>query len=199
MHILNYKNQNILCFPKCGSTNIIKYCMDIPEFINHHHSYTSNHCSKYEKIHNCGGNEFKLLKNRPIIIIWKYPHERIISFFNSNYNGNLSFTMYVEEILKDINRIKVIKHHIQLIYKKLKNKGLENNKNLKFIHLSKLNEFWKKRFKVDISKHNVMAKSRPNNGKYNEDLIKKIKLSKYFKEDYDYLPKSFKSSNGFLI
>ena len=51
---LLFKEYNVISFPKTGCTQVIKYCTDLEQYVDHGHSYTSNTCLKNGTIHNCG-------------------------------------------------------------------------------------------------------------------------------------------------
>lgn len=189
MNILNYKQNNIIAFPKCGSTNLIKICTDIPAFKYHNHSYKHNNCSIYKKIHSCAGTAFKFHKQNPTIIIYRYPHERFVSFYyGNNYviPKNLSFENFVNSVLENPKSVKGFIHHCSPISQLLtvRNKDLYNTKNKFFVHLSELNDFWLKKFNIDISKLKIRNKTKSSSYNFDKKLLHKIKNHKSYKNDY---------------
>ena len=191
MHILSFKNNNIIAIPKCGCTTIIKLCTDIEKFKNHNHSYSHNNCSFHRKIHSCSNKTFgKINKKHPTIIIYRYPHERFISFYvGNNYTipKGMSFEDFVNTSLKNINNIKGFKHHCSPIHILLQQKGLNDFKNYKFIHLSQLNDFWLKTFNIDISNHKVNNRTNSSSLNFDNELLNKIKNHKDYKDEYLFL------------
>lgn len=191
MHSLNFKNYNILSFPKCGCTTLIKLCSDIEKFKHHNHSYEHNNCDIYKKIHVCSYKTFKYNNNHKSIVIYRYPHERLISFYNSNYIGcskeKFNFNKFIDLSINDQSKIKGIKHHTYPINKLLRRRKIKKS-NITFIHLSKLNDFWKNKFNIDISNINIINKTNKRFDEMDEYLLEKIKNSSLFKEEYNYLP-----------
>ena len=182
MNILSFRKNNIIVFPKCGSTTVIKICTDIKEFEHHRHSYTHNNCKLHKKIHNCGRTVFN--KNYQTTVIFRYPHERLMSFYISNnyvMNKKWSFRDFINIAFKNPNDVKGFIHHCSSIYTLLDKENLLNIKKI-FVHLKKLNDFWLKTFNIDISKHHIINKTNSDKMKIDDDLLNKIK--NYYENDY---------------
>lgn len=111
MYILTIQDKlNIIFFPKCGCSNIIKYISILNNtFYSHNHSFGGpkpNNCDLYENIHNCAVNT--KIKNKKLKTIFVY--RNILLKTISYYNNNCCMNNY--EI---INKIKNFKNHISLI------------------------------------------------------------------------------------
>jgi hypothetical protein len=109
MYFLNNNNYNIVTFPKVGCTFLIKLCtISKKEYENHGHNFENNFCKKNKTIHNCGRimNNKNFIENKPIIVIYRYPHERILSFYYANYGGKTdkkALRLFILNILKNPN------------------------------------------------------------------------------------------------
>lgn len=194
IYSLEYKDKNIITFPKCGCTSIIKICTNNENFKNHMHSFEHNKCLINQNIHTCGfvnsyeGNELEK------IVFFRYAHERIESFYFSNYlenkntiNNKLTFEEFVNGFLNDeLNYIPGLKGHIFNLLN-FKDK-IENSI---FVHLDDLNYFFKTNFNEDISKNFIINKSIYKKEMYNEELFKKVKEK--FITEYEFLEKKIKN------
>ncbi len=155
MYKLIYDNNSIITFPKCGCTQLIKICKDIP---SHNHSYTHNKCSIYGNIHKCGSIETVLKENG--YVIFRYMHQRIESFFKANYTGKLSIDEFIDFYIvnKKYKHNHNMIHHFEEIHK---------SKNIiqryTFVHLSKLNKLFLDKFKKDLSKYIIINKTYKGN------------------------------------
>jgi len=77
---------NIVTFPKCGCTQICKWASECNGYFDKHcHSYSNNVCSVYGSIHACGRRNYSFNKELPTYIIYRLPHERILSYYTSNF------------------------------------------------------------------------------------------------------------------
>jgi len=190
MFILNKENYNILAFPKVGCTFLIKLCtIGNIKYKNHGHKYQTNQCKKHKNIHQCGNKNSKYDKNKQIIVFYRFPHERILSFYYGNYNGNaklkLSLEEFVNKILVDQNFLPGLYYHTYPIIQKIREHVIFKNKKIIYYHLKELNNTWKTIFKKDISNIEVNNKSGIYE-KMNDELIKKIRKHPHWKGDYDY-------------
>ena len=188
MYSLNYKNTNIITFPKCGCTMVIKLCTNTLDFKNHNHDFKHNQCSLFGNIHNCGHQSFEEISSEENYVIFRYPHERIESFYYSNYLGNsikkdnqLSLEDFVCGVLENrLNNIPGLIDHVRPIVN-YKNK-IDNHI---FIHLNNLNDFFFKKFNEDISEYFIINKSLHKIENCDSDLIEKCK--KRYKNEYKFL------------
>jgi hypothetical protein len=185
MYILQYKNKNIICFPKTGCTTIIKLCTNTKEFEKHCHTFESNKCNKWGTIHKCGTKSKKYNSCFDTIIIYRYPHERIKSYFYSNYQAykkNITFEIFVNQLLNNnfSNDNNIMGHLRPISYF-----NYSRFKNQKLIHLNNLNSFWLKEFNIDISKNIINNKGNYEKTEINIDLLNKIKI--FYKKEYDFI------------
>lgn len=184
MYILKYKNKNIICFPKTGCTTIIKLCTNTKEYEKHKHTFESNKCSKWGTIHKCGSRNKKYDIHLETIIIYRYPHERIKSFYYSNYhsyNDKLTFEEFInniDDLLKNDNNIAGHLRPISFF-------NLSKFKKQKFIHLNDLNNFWLEEFNIDISKNIINNKGNYEKSDIDIKLLNQIK--KFYKSEYDFI------------
>jgi hypothetical protein len=99
---INIDNKfNIILYPKCGSSYMLKILSEyFGYFESHSHSYLNNTCLKYNIIRTCAANmlDFSKLINKPRFHIIRSHKYRILSYYLSNYNDNLSFFNFVMEI-----------------------------------------------------------------------------------------------------
>lgn len=184
MYILKYKNKNIICLPKCGCTTIIKLCTNTEEYKKHNHSFENNKCTKWGTIHKCGSRSKKYDTNLETIIIYRYPHERIRSFYHSNFKGyknRSTFENFINNLQEYLNNDQNIAGHL----KTFSDFDLSKFKKQKFIHLNDFNNFWLKEFNIDISKNIINNKGNYEKTDINIELLNKIK--KLYKSEYDFI------------
>ena len=194
---LRYKDYNIITFPKCGSTFLMKICMETePEiYKNHNHTYKydyDNKCNKFKSIYRCAYKTKNYDKNKPTIFVYRYPHERFASFYKSNYKGyvknnNLSYTEFVDYVLENPTDIFTFEGHTKPISITLDacSHNFKHISNKKFIHLSEVNNFFLTNFNVDITKRKISNQTKSTNLNTLE-IINKIKNNPLFKYDYEY-------------
>jgi hypothetical protein len=186
MYNLIFKNFNIITFPKVGCTQIIKLCTDTEEYKNHKHSFENNKCSRYGNIHNCGLSVKSENPNLEYLVFYRYPHERILSFFKGNcyYHPafkEMSLDEFIEKITEKGFSEQVFDHHLFSISSfKPKNK-------YKYYHLDELNNVWLNYFGIDIKQKKITNKTNSQSLEINEKQLLKIK-DKY-KNEYEFLNK----------
>ena len=180
MYIFIYKGFNVVAFPKVGCTQIIKLCTNTDKYKKHEHSFDSNDCSKYGSIHGCARQQEKEDPSLPYLVFYRYPHERILSFFNANCGWEAPFKgMNLETFINTVSdkkfRHKSFDHHLAEI-----NKFSPKNK-CDYHHLRDLNKIWLNYFDIDISSFNVINKTNSSSIKLNKKQFLKIK-NKYTAE-----------------
>jgi hypothetical protein len=197
MYILNYKNKNIMSFPKCGCTQIIKLCTNTSIFIGHNHDFNHNNCSIHSNIHQCGTRSKKENKAHEYIAFFRFMHERIESFYNANYHlsriSDYDLNSFVNDVCSKKGEFDPdygARGHLKPIV----NYDLGHNKKITFIHLKYLNDYWRQIFNEDTSSLKIINKSptpqRPQTSRKflsasQIDLIKKT-----FEKDYYFLNKN---------
>ena len=162
--------------------------MNTEEYKNHNHTSERNKCEKWGTIFKCARENKNYNLHMETVIIYRYPHERIKSFYYSNYQGyknKLSFEGFVNEIInnnflkKDKNangHLRKISHWVSILSK---------FKKTKFIHLNDLNNFWLKEYGVDITKINIYKTNHDNREEFSDELLNKVKA--FYKSEYDYI------------
>ena len=190
MYILNYKDVNIITFPNVGCTFIIKVCQDIEQFKHHNHSYKHNRCDIHQYTHKCAMMSYKKINmNKPMIIIYRYPHERIRSFYKANYSGDLNFQDFLNKVLDDPQSINGYFGHTITIKESInKHKGLRESKKKIFFHLSQFNTLMKESFNKDVSKLKIINETKSaEKVQYDTETLEKIKNHPRYKDDYTFI------------
>lgn len=157
-YCLNYSGYNIVSFPKCGCTQIIKLCTDTPEYSHFNHDYNHNKCSVYGTIHNCGNALRKEDPSLEYLLFYRFPHERIESFYYSNASyhpifKNMSLNSFIGSITKNRSKDPVYEGHLTPI------SSFTPRNKCKYIHLNNLNKTWHDHFGIDISKFTIINKT----------------------------------------
>lgn len=203
---------NIVCIPKMGCTQIIKYMSEyLGIFDLHKHSYTENTCAKHGNIHNCGHRLYSYNSNLPTYLVTRSIELRVLSYFKSNYyhhkkiNANPTFENFVDNLHL---YYKFDPHHLGMISDKIKSKririnhlldlnGIESSLTNLFIKYGISYEFKKKTIinsttKIDTENIEKMYKKKrseltfPIDSKlfFNEEIKSKIK--QFYKKDLKY-------------
>ena len=142
VYYFNIRNKfNLITFPKHGCTQICKYVSELNGYFDkHNHSYKHNKCDMYKKIHKCGVKMSDYNISLPTYIVIRNVNSRVLSYFLSNYKGELSFRQFVNKLemfkKKDIN-------HLGNIVMKLLKSGIQSD-NAKFIYLEQFNKNFNK-------------------------------------------------------
>ena len=197
-----FRNKNIINIPKCGCTTVIKLCLDIPAYKSHGHSYVNNKCQKHNTIHSCGHHSQSYNPKLETVVIFRYPHERILSYYYSNFSKNVSVEQFINNILngyhtnpkkfkgskpKNWSLNNDILHHTGLVCGRL-----SQLRNIKLVHLSKLNDYWLETFAIDISGYHITNK-KTYNSEIDNALLLQIKEK--FKSDYEFYDNILKSND----
>lgn len=157
-YCLNYSGYNIVAFPKCGCTQIIKLCTDTPEYSHMNHGYNHNKCSVHGTIHNCGNALRKEDPSLEYLLFYRFPHERIVSFYYGNacYHPtykNMNLNDFIDNITENKLKEPVYKGHLSLI------SSFTPKNTCKYIHLSNLNKVWQDYFSIDINEFIIINKT----------------------------------------
>lgn len=161
---------NLIAFPKCGCTQIIKICTEINNtFKSHNHSYKHNKCDKHLTIHACGRAHSNLNEKNLSYIALRPPVERVLSFYLANYHDvinnaadselkNLSFKEFVDLFTE--NKITHDDHLVPYVETINRLKGI----NFKLIKLECFNKFIQEMsIKHRFGLHDIEKKSVINN------------------------------------
>ncbi len=181
MYLLRYKNKNFAIFPKCGSTTLIKLCSGGDKYQDHGHNHNHNECRIYGTIHKCGKKNSCINKNLETVVVFRYPHERIISYYYRNYHGKLSLSDFVYHIVSKHYLLRSMDqgHHLQ----KINNRKIRKIKNKIFLHLKDLNNYLTETFRINTPDHKSINK--PHQQNIEGPLLDKVK--KYYAKEYEYL------------
>lgn len=181
MYSFVYKDFNIIAFPKAGCTQIIKLCTNTDKYKKHAHSFDSNDCAKHGTIHDCATQQRNEDPSLPYLVFYRYPHERVLSFFNANCRGDevyfkgMNLETFINTVSDKKFRHRSFDHHLAPIHKFLpKNKCY-------YHHLSDLNQVWLNYFDIDISSFNIINKTNSSSIKLSQKQFLKIK-NKYISE-----------------
>lgn len=181
MYSFVYKGFNVVAFPKAGCTQIIKLCTDTDQYKNHEHSFDSNDCAKYGTIHGCATQQRNEDPGLPYLVFYRYPHERILSFFNANCRGDeayfkgMNLETFIDTVSDKQFRHISFDHHLAPIHKFLP------KNTCRYYHLSELNKVWLNYFDIDISACNIINKTNSSSIKLNRNQFLKIQ-NKYISE-----------------
>ena len=201
IYILEYKNKQIISLPKSGCTNIIKICTNNDKFISHNHSFYHNNCDINVNIHGCGSANISISNDIEKILIFRYAHERIKSFYFSNYlpgtdgtDDKIPFDEFIQMVIDDkCDDIPGFKTHIFnfMIFE-------DDIRGSRLVHLDDMNRFFINEFDDDISKYFIINKSEHYYKEeyrisYNYYLLEGIKNK--FKEEYNFINESI---NNFI-
>ncbi len=90
---------NIVTFPKCGCTQICKWASECNGYFDEHsHSYSNSRCSIHENVHACGQANCSFHEGLPTYVVYRFPHERILSYYNSNFHRKKLLYKFVLEV-----------------------------------------------------------------------------------------------------
>jgi hypothetical protein len=171
---------NLVTYNKCGSTQIIKLLsVYYNYFTKHNHSFHNNSCNKYNLIRTCAANMLNNEINNSNItyfIIRKHNY-RILSYYLSNYNGNLSFEDFVNNLIN--NKI----NHNNHLNSYFDTYTLQKFKKIKIIQLNNLNQFFLDKFSMSINNTKIENSSSNFFNTYNKNIeiykINKNKLKEF--------------------
>ena len=154
---------NIITFPKCGSTQIIKILLyEKGLFEKHNHSWYHN--SEHNLIRTCASNELnKNINYNNITYVFIREHKyRILSYYLSNYNENLSFYNFIKKLIN--NKINHNNHLDPFI--------IPNNiKIIELVDMKNINIFFNEKFNTDkFNNENFNIENNSNNFFNNKNL-----------------------------
>ena len=126
---------NIVTFPKCGCTQICKWASECNGYFDEHrHSYSNSRCPVYENVHACGQINYSFHEELPTYIVYRFPHERILSYYNSNFHRIIPLDEFVFKICERKLWGDKEQHHLEDRFEDVKKYGDATT-----VHLDKLN------------------------------------------------------------
>lgn len=192
MFSIRFRNKNFILMNKCGSTNLLKFMSGLSkDFIGHNHTTHKCHKNVNNNMRDCIREKWNFDKKLETIIVFRYPHERLRSFYNQNIINigieNVSFDTAINDLMygdKKLKRIRSLQHHVIGFNKHLSKLELDFSLT-KFLHLDDFDNYMLKTYDIIVPQKYKKSGHKRTIIKIDEKYMNILK--EFYKEEYKFL------------